>query len=103
MEGKAYKMFKQQILQYCVLMNIYFAFFNVAGEKDSERVLERERDSISEEEKQEIGKLSHQELLKSAQDTCSELPSKLTKNKKGKLVNQEGRKSRIQELGKVLH
>ncbi|WP_425384576.1 hypothetical protein [Wolbachia endosymbiont (group A) of Cerceris ruficornis] len=101
LEGKADRVFIEPILEYCNLMNIYFTFFNVAGEKNMEEYC-RERDSISEEEKQEIERLSHQELLKSARDTCSELASKLTKNKKGKLVNQEGRESRIKELGRVL-
>jgi hypothetical protein len=98
--GRADKMFIQPILEYYILMNIYFAFFNVVGKDDIKECC-RERDSISEEEKREIEKLVRQELLKSARDACSELASELTRSKKSKLANQ-GKEDRLKELGKVL-
>ncbi|WP_341814263.1 hypothetical protein [Wolbachia endosymbiont (group A) of Machimus atricapillus] len=100
LEGKADRVFIEPILEYCNLMNIYFTFFNVTGGKGINEC-SMEKNGISEEEKQNIEKLSYQELLKSASDSCNELAGKLKRDKRVELSNQ-GRESRTKELGKVL-
>ncbi|WP_375315959.1 hypothetical protein [Wolbachia endosymbiont (group A) of Colletes cunicularius] len=100
LEGKADRVFIEPILEYCNLMNIYFKFFNVTGGKGINEC-SMEKNGISEEGKQNIEKLSYQELLKSASDSCNELAGKLKRDKRVELSNQ-GRESRTKELGKVL-